>query len=355
MADAARPFVAVIGGFFNMDPAKKDAAKAYARELGAALAKAGFGLVVYFSEEDSLEPHVVKGYVSALPTDPPNPCIRVRYPESQKNTVRFAEQQTRPALFDPKLMPLDDWEAPFYRSLVEPGGADAVVLMAGNRAVLTAGQIVIARPLPTLALNNFDGSASVIWRELSRATTGYPDATNLQPLTLVEWLNKQVEARTRELRLVAERAAEYERLATSKLPTALTAVAAASFVGLLILGVSRVAFVEAHYAMLIFLGLVVAGATGALSRTLLWGRTNLVSTSLLLGGLAGLLVGMAYLIPQLIGAPGVFGNGTEVKPESKIQFISALITGFSAGIGFDTIFNRLKDRATELAIKAPDR
>lgn len=352
MAVAEPAFVAVIGGFFDLDASRKAKAKLYARELGQALVQAGLGLVVYFSDEDSLEPHVVEGYVAALPNDASTRCIRVRYPESQRDIVKFKEQDTRPVLFDPKLLPLDDWEAPFYRSLIEPGGADAVVLMAGKRSVLIAGQIVVARRLPTLALNNFDGSASVIWRELSQTITGYPTSSNSTPAQLVIWLKGECEARALERQRAAEREAEYARLATSTLSTWLTAIASGLLLLILVLGVGRSPSIS-YYPTLMFVGLVVAGATGALARTLMWGRSAAVTTSLLLGGLAGLLVGIAYLVPQLIGAPGVFSpTATAVVATDKIQFVSALITGFSAGIGFDTVFNRIKERAVDLPIKA---
>ena len=61
------PFVAVIGGLWQLDPAQLTAAKAVGEQIGEELAKAGFGLVVYFSSDESLEPHVVAGYTRALP------------------------------------------------------------------------------------------------------------------------------------------------------------------------------------------------------------------------------------------------------------------------------------------------
>jgi hypothetical protein len=223
--------------------------------------------------------------------------------------------------------------------------------MAGKRSVLIAGQIVVARRLPTLALNNFDGSASVIWRELSQTITDYPSATSSNHAQLAAWLKAQCDARALERRRAAEREAEYARLTTSTLPTVLAAIASALLLVILMLGVSRSPSIE-FYATLMFVGLVVAGATGALARTLMWGRSTAVTTSLLLGGLAGLLVGIAYLVPQLIGAPGVFSpTATAVAATDKIQFVSALITGFAAGMGFDTVFNRIKERAVDLPIK----
>jgi hypothetical protein len=57
MKNADVPFVAVIGGLWQLDPIKSAAAKSTGNVIGGELAKAGFGLVVYFSNDESLEPH----------------------------------------------------------------------------------------------------------------------------------------------------------------------------------------------------------------------------------------------------------------------------------------------------------
>ena len=75
-------FVAIIGGFWdlkNQDPIKLDFAKKKAKEIGAALAKGGMGLVVYFSNDESLEPHIVSGYTDALPEGAGAGLIRVTF------------------------------------------------------------------------------------------------------------------------------------------------------------------------------------------------------------------------------------------------------------------------------------
>lgn len=56
----ARPRVAVVGGFYDLDadPQLGKEAHEYAQTLGRALAETGFALVVYFSNDKSLEPHV---------------------------------------------------------------------------------------------------------------------------------------------------------------------------------------------------------------------------------------------------------------------------------------------------------
>ena len=153
MADDTRPFVAVIGGLrpLETDPAALAAAQQTGRVIGGALAKAGFGLVVYYSDAQSLEPYVVSGYVGANPSG--SELIRVRYANSQTGTVRFPEEDARSDLFKQDLLPDDDWEVPFYQSLAEDGQVDGVVLLSGNNAVLIAGQIALARHLPILAVN----------------------------------------------------------------------------------------------------------------------------------------------------------------------------------------------------------
>ncbi len=170
MANDSMPFVAIIGGLWELkklDPAKVDDAKNMAKEIGAALANAGMGLVVYFSNDESLEPHVVSGYAATLPVGTGADSIRVRFAESQKNEVKFAEEATRDDLFAPILFAGNDWEAPFYRSLVDAEGVDGVLLMAGARSTLIAGQIALGRPLPVLAVDQFDGAAGVIRTELA--------------------------------------------------------------------------------------------------------------------------------------------------------------------------------------------
>ncbi len=76
------PFVAVVGGLWQIDQAQLASAKAAGEQLGEELAKAGFGLVVYFSNDESLEPHVIAGFTRALPKGKGK--IRVRFAESQR-------------------------------------------------------------------------------------------------------------------------------------------------------------------------------------------------------------------------------------------------------------------------------
>lgn len=161
------PYVAVVGGFWALDESARANARRTAEVLGAALAERGFGLVVYFSNEQSLEPHVVRGYVPKAGDG--SKLIHVRYPRRHHGKIHFTEEVDRPSLFDHQVVPGEDWEGPFYRSLseekveVEAGqGVDGLVMMAGGTSTLIAGHIGLARQLPILAIDSYGGSATRI-------------------------------------------------------------------------------------------------------------------------------------------------------------------------------------------------
>lgn len=351
------PFVAIIGGFWDLkkESATKFAeAKNTAKGIGAALAKAGMGLVVYYSNEESLETHVVSGYVAALPPDAEAGSIRVRFAESQKNTVKFPEQNTRNDLFDRRLFAGNDWEAPFYRSLVEANGVDAVLLMAGARSTLIAGQIALARPLPVLAVDQYDGAAGVIRTELATMSNDYPSSSTHTPDQMVSWLKEKCQAQEKEREQLRIKDRIYNKLTSQKQKFYW---AAAAFVALLItvyFGMSQTP-APGIYPIITFAGLIAAGATGALIRSIMWGtEMNTPLTSLFLGGVAGFAVGLAYLIPQWVGAPGVLvPTEATVDATDKIQFISALLVAIPAGIGFDTVFTRMQKQSEEQPIAPP--
>lgn len=349
MAKVNQSFVAVIGGFWDLmekDPDKFDDAKKMAREVGEALAKAGLGLVVYFSEEVSLEPHVVSGYVAVLSKEKAKGVIRVRFSESQKDKVRFAEQETHGDLFERNLFPGNDWEAPFYRSLVEADGVDAVLLMAGGRSTFIAGQIALARPLPVLAIDQFDGAAGTIRTELATGSNDYPSSTTHSTEALVGWLKNACLVSVKERAQVRKRDKVYLTLTSQRRKGFWVAGAFIVLLVTILFGMAQ-APDPAFYPFLTFVGLIASGATGALVRSvILREEQTVLITSLVLGGVAGFVVGLAYLIPQWVGAPGVLEPSAKaVVATDKIQFVSAILVALSAGVGFDTVFNRLKKQA----------
>jgi len=342
----ARPFVATIGGTYLLDVSEAQEVESAARHLGAELAKAGFGLVVYFSDAKSLEPHVVAGYVPEA--SKLGGKILVRYSQKQRGQVKFAEEDLHKDLFEHVPFPSEDWEAPFYRSLTEESGVEAVLLVAGGTSTLIAGQIAVARRLPILALDGFGGSAYKIWQQLAMAAPDNPPPSWRPEKAgdLVAQLKQQCD-KARAVRAARERQAEaYDRL-MSKRARALWAVG--PFVLLLVIIVFGMVRPPAGgaYTLVVLIGLICAGATGASARAVVWGAPESDGfTSILLGAIAGFVVGLAYLIPQWIGAPGVLvAESDQITATDKIQFASALLVAISAGVGFDTVFRRLREQA----------
>ncbi len=355
MAGDSMPFVAIIGGLWMLkDPAVAEEAKKTAEEIGAALANAGMGLVVYFSDHESLEPHVVSGYVKALPAGTGVGSIRVRFAESQRNEVKFPEQATRNDLFELSLFAGRDWEAPFYRSLVDADGVDAVLLMAGGRSTFIAGQIALARPLPVLAVDKFEGAAAVIRTELATGAKDYPSSATHSTTELVAWLKNKCAARAKQRAQTRYREKCYLKVSSQKEKTFWAVCAFVVLMVTVFFGVARPVTPQL-YPFLMFTGLTAAGAVGALIRSVIWGVEETAPIiSLLLGSVAGFVVGLAYLIPQWVGAPGVLvPSATVVQATDKIQFVSAVLVAISAGVGFDTVFTRLRKQAEDQPIGAP--
>lgn len=367
MTNNNMPFVAIVGGIWKLDAATANEARKTGQEIGRALALAGMGLVVYFSDDPSLEPHVVTGYVNALSPGVGAKSIRVRYAKPQKGKVKFAEESTRGDVFDPHVFPVDDWEAPFYQSLLRSELVDAVLLMAGATSTLIAGLIAMEIRLPVLAIDKFDGSASTIHSELARLDHGYPSSVTHTIEQSVTWLKnnweekvklreKQKEEQEKKQEEFRQMQNKYSKMIAGKKKTVWAAGAFITLLVAVFLGMYG-APDPGYYSILMFGALIAAGAMGALIRSIIWKTEDVSSArSLLLGAVAGFVVGIAYLIPQWIGAPGVLESSTNsVTPADKIQFVSAILIAISAGLGFDSVFNRLKKQADEQPISPPGK
>jgi hypothetical protein len=351
---ATTPFVAIIGGLWQLDRTRLADARAVGQQIGEELAKAGFGLVVYFSNEDSLEPHVVAGYARALSKGKGK--IRVRYAESQRGQVKFKEEATLREIFEINLFPGQDWEMPFYRSLAEEDSVDAVLLLGGATSTLIAGQIAVARRLPILAVDEFGGSAAKIWNQLAQGPVEMKhDSWGTTTATvLVEQLRSRCAIVAEKRKDIVHRLAKADQIVSRRNQAVYTAGAFSFLLVVLFFGMVFTPWPYA-YAFIMFSGLVAAGATGGLAGSLVSREPGTdPGVSLLLGSIAGLVVGLAYLIPQWVGAPGPLVPKVDVvSATDKIQFASALLVAISAGVGFDTVFNRLRKQTQDLVIGPP--
>jgi hypothetical protein len=205
--------------------------------------------------------------------------------------VKFKEQDTRRELFDLKLFPGNDWEAPFYRSLLDAEGVDGVLLMAGAQSVLIAGQIALALPLPVLAVDKFGGSAGIIEPNLLPAQRDYPSSATHSTAQLVTWLRDKCVERAKQL---ADRRQKEKKIlkATSQLEK--TVWAGVAFVGLLVavfLGVAKQPGPD-FYPFLTFAGLIAAWPQVAMFPSVIWRPVEIFTIkSVILAGVAGFVVG----------------------------------------------------------------
>lgn len=363
MEQADMHFIAIIGGFWQLDESQAAPAKKAAKAIGEELAKAGLGLVVFESAGASLEPHVVDGYVAGL-SEPTPKVIRKRFAESQRG-ARFAQEDDKKwaGLFDSDLSPIDDWQAPFYRSLANEKDVDGVLLLGGGETTLNAGWIAVGRHLPILAVHGFGGSAEKIWRYLAQISPGYPAWATQTPAALVERLKKDcdkaaarragtLEKEQRDAAEAVEKARDAAAAAMERRQKAFASCAIVALVAILALAIEFSS--SDAYPGLMFVGLILAGATGALGRAVFWGsEANEPWRSLLLGAIAGFAVGLAYLVPQLVGDPQLLTPKTPDQiSHARVEFLLVVLVALSAGVGFDTVFNRLREQAGRLNVDA---
>jgi hypothetical protein len=388
-----RPLVAVVGGFRDLNEADVEQAKLVATAIGAELAKAGFNLVVYSSDPTFLDPYVVSGYVAALPPGGGG-LIYVRYSQLQRGEVKFPEEEKNADLFLHDPFPGDDWETPFYKSLADEDGVDAVLLMAGGKSTLIAGQIALARRVPVLLVHSFAGASAGIWRQLALGADNQGVYWNAgKPSESAKQLTDRCSERTRLRDEATKREKAYRDIINRDRNAVFAGIAFVIFMGLVWYGMAPIA-TRGHYAFLMLAGAAAAGATGSLLRGVIGATTDTNAlASCVLGLVAGLVVGAAYLVPQWVsnmamlegfldsGAVPVDAlseNGTSssaslttadtalaqsesareknlvssgpVKGEDKIQFIAASIVALTAGIGCDAVFARLRKEARELPV-----
>lgn len=143
-------------------PVDIEAARACARQLGAALARSGHGLIVY--DARFIEADVVTAYVAAGPKAAERGVpIVVRQPIGS-GIEPFAEEKTHPTLFERVADGSGRWEVAFYRSLAD---ADGLALIGGAHSTNVAGQVAIGARVPVLALMRSGGAAEVVWKTIA--------------------------------------------------------------------------------------------------------------------------------------------------------------------------------------------
>ncbi|HJQ01423.1 MAG TPA: hypothetical protein VJ851_07475 [Jatrophihabitans sp.] len=301
------------------------------------MAKAGWDIVVYSADPTFIEADVVRGY--ALEGSSPS-SIRVH---TLLDEPSFAELTSHPDLFVVRPDPARDWEVSFYRTLMD---CDGVLLMGGGPSTLVTGLIALALRIPVLPIAAFGGNTRTIWERLANEHC-YATEDDIAYMAsgwhagcaarLVAALQRQMDARATELR-------EQERKASRESLRAIVGVVSAA-----VLLLAAVAFLLLSWnwrpgtkSSVAFLALapVLTGAGGALIRTSLDGARDRIRAGIL-GGAAGLMTGLLYLVSQALGSPSIF-DATADKDALRRLLIFMLPLGFVAGLTFDAVFAKLR-------------
>lgn len=354
------PTIAVLGSArveILDDDAVSRAAKALGEALGRELAQAGFRIVVYSSRPDFIEADVVRGFVGAAGNEKNR--IVVRYPQDIADTVKFEEEASQSDMFERIADADPDWQASFYRSLPE---ADGIVMLGGGESTLIAGHIALSLNIPIIAIANFGGAAGKIWQRLSYEEE-YKDSSDLRQMAVdgelsasvcVAGLKQRIENKresaaksVQDHNQLLAKAHLLDRLLEKRNHPKIVVALLVIFMTLVVTGLTIPTTPTVAMWFFIF-GLASSSSCGASIR-LLWRREleTSVSATIVLGAVAGVFTGLAYLAPQWIGDSTFLELNRTIDPKDRILFITVLLAAFSAGLGFDIVLDKWKNSVAE--------
>jgi hypothetical protein len=332
-------------------------ARSASKEIGAALARAGCRLLVYSSSTRYIEADVVEGFCAET-KDGGGGSIQVHHQASYRG--KFKQQapgSKTSAMFVETVLQDDGWEASFYRSLKE---ADGVVLLGGGPSTIIAGHVALILNKPLVAMACFGGSGAKL---LPYLRTSDRPPTNDEEQSMLSWSPKSAEVsvaslvrrhqenavrkadETKRVALLEQRVADFEKTASAakfnRIAGLFLGLYAAALAGLAFLTTTRT---PGPPTTILFMGsLAVAGACGAAVRLLL-DSAGLVLRSSLLGGTAGIILSILYLLPQLVGNASL--------PSTGVQFGFALFVAFGAGFVPEDVIDAFQKRTRQQASQA---
>lgn len=340
MGTAEAPIIAIVGNTVTSGKAPQAA-----EVLGRELAKAGFRILVYSSDPDFLECHVVHGYVASRAAV--RCSIQVRYPLHGVKPA-FAEQSTNSELFDWRPDHAPDWEMSFYQSLSEVQG---IVLLGGGASTLIAGAVARGHQLAIVALAGFGGKAEQVWANL-RPGQDLANGDEIALMARPDWADEMgvecVNALKGQLARKAE-AARQKRLEEVRKEVSIRRHAVV--VGVLFVAAFAmvpISFWDKPIGWMLMAALFVcpalAGISGATIRLvfdLRQGSLPLSPQSAIttgaLGLIAGGVAGLLFITAQMATAtePGVL-------PKQAARLVPfCFLIGFIAGMTLDAVFRKL--------------
>ncbi|MFI6095959.1 hypothetical protein ACIA8G_10425 [Lentzea sp. NPDC051213] len=318
------------GRLLEPPPQQPDLAESACEEMGAALAAAGWDIVVFSDNVAFIEQAVVRGYLAAA---------EKRKRHGGKVIIRAPRRQMSKIALDSPLVEYqpdasDEWEVSFYRSLFS---ADGLVLMGGGRSTRIAGILALTNGIPLVPLATFGGSAASVWSKMKTLDHGVSDedvavlGRKWGPKSahdVVAVLGRQHDDRGKPGE--PDRAARRRKL-FGTLTAALSVLLAASTLVLAHLWRQPLAALT-----LIVTGPMLASVAGALLRDSYAGADDEVRAAV--RGLGAGFTSMAlYIASQLLAAPGLID---ELDARQLLWLLLPL--GIVAGLTYETVYAKVR-------------
>lgn len=345
-----RPRIAVVGSLDSRreyDPPLRDLdrARAACHELGRALALASFDLVVFSDRDHYAETLVVRGYAAA------------GTPRGRVLAHQARHQEYAPELPEGASVRIttvrdigEEWEVPFYRTLLE---TDGVILVGGGRTTRVAGILALARDIPVVALAAFGGGARQVWADLPRSGEHVLEAdVNVlgEP-----WSTGSAERVVGVLRAqVGRRAASRRRRRRSRrLDRWAESGGLLASILLLVAALASIVFVPGPgpagtATLALLLGApMCAAVSGGLIRDS-FGASPTVLRACARGLGAGVVTVLTYVAAQLLTAPELLAD---LDARRLLFFVVPM--GFAAGFTFDLVFDRLRRTDPKETVSPP--
>ena len=352
-----QPLIAVVGSVSDHrqqelmlhNPAE---ARKAAEEIGRELASSGCRLLVYSTDPDFVEYHVLRGFMLTNVQTPG--CIQVRYPRSIVQPT-LPDQTDHEELFDWRPDQSDNWEVAYYRSVEDING---MILIGGGQSTFIGGLVTMGQHLPILPLAAFGGAASQIWESLS-AERDLVTRDEISIMARPQWQADsakqyvQILLTQLERRIKQEQHRKLEELRDSKAVKNQALVAMILFI--LALAAVPIAWGETWIGYrgllwLLFFAPLLGGVSGATIRmTFDWrqGAVPYTPQSAWITSALGLVAGGAsallFISAQLSALPSNSGDIV-----AQLQFAQAshlvpfaLTIGFVAGLTLDAVFRKL--------------
>ena len=334
-----RPRIAVVGSLDarrEYDPPLRDLVRARSacHELGRALALASYDLVVFSDRDHYAETLVVRGYAA------------VATPKGRVVAHRARHQEYTPELPEGASVRIttvrdigDEWEVPFYRTLL---AADGIVLVGGGRSTRVAGILALAQGIPVVPLAAFGGAAEQVRVDMARSEH-HATAEDVRALG-ESWSAESARRVTGLLRAQMERRAESRRRErrSRRLDRWAESGGLVAAILLLLVALAAIVFVPgpgpagtATLALLLGAPMCAAVSGGLIRDSFGVSPSALRACARGLG--AGAVAVLTYVAAQLLTAPQLL---EELDARRLLFFVVPM--GFAAGFTFDLVFERLR-------------